>query len=81
MCKFTETCSIEKLVKITLVENFLAGFSPFGSTVGVVWVRSSPSQVDGLMKYVAVVVVPGGGGGVGAVRCARRPLFGGAIAF
>ena len=47
---------------------------------GVVWVRSSPSQVDGLMKYVAVVVVvvPGG---VGAVRCARRPLFGGAIAF
>lgn len=49
---------------------------------GVVWVRSSPSQVDGLMKYVAVVVVvvvPGGG--VGAVRCARRPLFGGAIAF
>lgn len=45
----------------------------------VVWVRSSPSQVDGLMKYVAVVVVvvPG----VGAVRCARRPLFGGAIAF
>ena len=47
---------------------------------GVVWVRSSPSQVDGLMKYVAVVVVvvvPG----VGAVRCARRPLFGGAIAF
>ena len=48
--------------------------------MGVVWVRSSPSQVDGLMKYVAVVVVPGGGG-VGAVRCARRPLFGGAIAF
>ena len=46
---------------------------------GVVWVRSSPSQVDGLMKYVAVVVVvvPG----VGAVRCARRPLFVGAIAF
>ena len=69
-------------MKFTLVENFLAGFSPFGSTVGVVWVRSSPSQVDGLMKYVAVVVVPGGGGGsVGAVRCARRPLFGGAIAF
>ena len=80
MCIFTETCSIEKLVKITLVEKILAGFSPFGSTVGVVWVRSSPSQVDGLMKYVAVVVVvvPGG---VGAVRCARRPLFGGAIAF
>ena len=71
---------MEKLVKITLVEKILAGFSPFGSTVGVVWVRSSPSQVDGLMKYVAVVVVPGGGG-VGAVRCARRPLFGGAIAF
>ena len=46
---------------------------------GVVWVRSSPSQVDGLMKYVAVVVVVPGG--VGAVRCARRPLFGGAIAF
>ena len=67
-------------MKITLVEKILAGFSPFGSTVGVVWVRSSPSQVDGLMKYVAVVVVPGGGG-VGAVRCARRPLFGGAIAF
>ena len=73
---------MEKFVKIILVDKFLAGFSPFGSTVGVVWVRSSPSQVDGLMKYVAVVVVPGGGGGsVGAVRCARRPLFGGAIAF
>ena len=70
---------MEKFVKIILVDKFLAGFSPFGSTVGVVWVRSSPSQVDGLMKYVAVVVVPGGG--VGAVRCARRPLFGGAIAF
>jgi hypothetical protein len=48
---------------------------------GVVWVRSSPSQVDGLMKYVAVVVVVVVPGGVGAVRCARRPLFGGAIAF